>query len=57
MGDYEKLNVWKKSHALTCDVYRVTATLAARQHWSLADQMRRLRSPSQRTLSKAAAAN
>jgi four helix bundle protein len=41
MGDYEKLNVWKKSHALTCDVYRITATLAARQHWSLGDQMRR----------------
>ena len=41
MGDYEKLNVWKKSHALTCDVYRITATLSARQHWSLADQMRR----------------
>ena len=41
MGDYEKLNVWKKSHALTCDVYRITATLAAPQHRSLADQMRR----------------
>jgi four helix bundle protein len=41
MGDYEKLNVWKKSHALTCDVYRITTMLTSRQFWSLGDQMRR----------------
>lgn len=41
MGDYEKLNVWRKSHALTCDVYRITAMLTSRHYWSLGDQMRR----------------
>ena len=41
MGDYEKLNVWKKSHALTCDVYRLTAIMPARHHWPLGDQLRR----------------
>lgn len=41
MGDYEKLNVWKKSHALTCDVYRLTAILPVRHHWPLGDQLRR----------------
>ena len=41
MGDYEKLKVWEKSHALTCDVYRTTAMLVARQYWSLSDQLRR----------------
>ena len=41
MGDYEKLNVWKKSHALTCDVYRATSLLPSRHYWPLGDQMRR----------------
>jgi four helix bundle protein len=41
MGDYEKLHVWRKSHGLTCDVYRLTAMLPARHHWPLGDQMRR----------------
>lgn len=41
MGDYEKLKVWEKSHALTCDVYRVTARLPTRHYWPLGDQMRR----------------
>ena len=41
MGDYEKLHVWKKSHVLTCDVYRVTAILPARHYWPLGDQLRR----------------
>jgi len=41
MGDYEKLNVWKKSHALTCDIYRATAVLSSRNYWPLGDQMRR----------------
>ena len=41
MGDYEKLNVWKKSHALTCDVYRLTTVMPARHHWPLGDQLRR----------------
>ena len=41
MGDYERLNVWKKAHALTCDVYRVTSVLPSRHYWPLGDQMRR----------------
>ena len=41
LGDYEKLNVWKKSHALTCEVYRATAVLSSRNYWPLGDQMRR----------------
>ena len=41
MGDYEKLNVWRKSHVLTCDLYRATSLLPARHYWPLGDQMRR----------------
>ena len=41
MGDYEKLEVWKKSHALVCDVYRATEDLPARHRYILCDQMRR----------------
>ena len=41
MGDYEKLRVWQKSHALTCEVYRATALLPSRHYWPLGDQMRR----------------
>ena len=39
MGDYEKLSVWKKSHVLTCDVYRITATQRMR---SRTDEVRRM---------------
>ena len=41
VGDYEKLNVWKTSHAVTGDVYRATSFLPSRHYWPLGDQMRR----------------
>ena len=41
MGDYEKLKVWEKAHALTCKIYRVAETLPPRHQYIIGDQLRR----------------
>ena len=41
MGDYEKLAVWRKAHALTCAIYRATASMPAVHRYVLGNQLRR----------------
>ena len=41
MGDYRKLKVWERSHRLTLDVYRVTASFPREELYGLTSQLRR----------------
>lgn len=41
MQDYTKLDVWKKSHALTLSIYRVTGDFPSHEQYGLTNQMRR----------------
>ena len=41
MQDFRKLKVWEKAHALTLDVYRVTASFPREERFALVDQLRR----------------
>jgi len=41
MQDYQKLDVWKKSHELALETYRAAATMSDRQYPGLPSQMRR----------------
>ncbi len=41
MQDYRKLEVWKKSHALTLDVYRATEMFPKDEQYGLTSQLRR----------------
>ena len=41
MQDYRHLRVWQKAHALTLDVYAVSASLAAPAAWPLRNQLLR----------------
>ncbi len=39
MSDFKKLRVWRKAHALTLNVHRVTASIRGSQHAPLRSQM------------------
>jgi four helix bundle protein len=41
MGDYKNLEVWKKSRALTAEVYRVTERFPRSEMFGITSQMRR----------------
>ena len=41
MGDFKKLDVWKRAHRLTRDVYRTTQTAPTSEVFGLTSQMRR----------------
>ncbi len=41
MGHFEKLEVWKRAHALTLDIYKCTAAFPKQEVYGLASQMRR----------------
>jgi len=41
MQDFKKLTVWKKSHLLTLDIYKVTVSFPKSEIYGLTSQMRR----------------
>ncbi len=41
MSDYRNLDVWRKAHALTVTVYRLTATFPRSERYGIISQMRR----------------
>ena len=41
MGDYHSLNVWRLSHSLALEVYRVTRGFPGHERYGLTSQMRR----------------
>jgi four helix bundle protein len=41
MIDYQRLEVWRRAHALTMEVYRVTRTFPSEERFALAVQLRR----------------
>jgi four helix bundle protein len=41
MGDFKKLHVWRKAHALALNADHVAATIRPRRHSSLRSQMSR----------------
>ena len=41
MGDFRKLEVWRKTQKLVCTVYKVTGALPAAERYGLSSQMRR----------------
>lgn len=41
MGDYRKLAVWVKGHAVALEVYRLTGTFPPEERYGLAAQLRR----------------
>jgi four helix bundle protein len=41
VGDYRKLKVWKKAHALVISVYRATEGFPSAERYGLVSQMRR----------------
>ena len=41
MSNYKELQVWRKAHAMTLDVYRVTARFPKEELYGLTSQMRR----------------
>jgi len=41
MQDFRNLEVWRKAHALTLDVYRMTRAFPAEELYGLTSQMRR----------------
>jgi len=40
MQDFKNLKVWRKSHQLTLDVYRITTDFPSRERYGLAQQLR-----------------
>jgi four helix bundle protein len=41
MRDFRRLDVWKKSHALTLDIYRLTERFPATERYGLVSQLKR----------------
>lgn len=41
MGDFRKLQVWERSHRLTLEVYRITASFPRSEQYALTSQIRR----------------
>jgi four helix bundle protein len=41
VGEFEHLRVWRRAHALTLDVYRLTATFPKQELYGLRSQLRR----------------
>jgi four helix bundle protein len=41
MGDYKRLRVWQKAHAVTCATYKITRTFPRIDQFVLGDQLRR----------------
>jgi four helix bundle protein len=41
MKDFQELNVWRKAHTLTLDVYRATRGFPKKELYGLTSQMRR----------------
>jgi four helix bundle protein len=41
VGDYKRLRVWRKAHAIVCEVYAVTRTFPQHDQFVLGDQLRR----------------
>jgi four helix bundle protein len=41
MGDFRKLAVWKRAHALALEVHRLTGSFPASERYGLSAQMRR----------------
>lgn len=41
MQDYRNLVIWQKAHAITLDIYRVTATFPQEERFGLINQLRR----------------
>jgi four helix bundle protein len=41
MGNYKKLEVWKRAHGLTVEVYQVTRRFPAEERFGLSIQLRR----------------
>ncbi|MEX6685943.1 four helix bundle protein [Danxiaibacter flavus] len=41
MRDYAKLEIWKKAHQLTLDIYRISAAFPKSELFGLCSQMRR----------------
>jgi four helix bundle protein len=41
MSDFKKLRVWRKAHALTLNIHRLTATIRGSKHATLRSQMNR----------------
>ena len=41
MSNYKELQVWRKAHAMTLDIYRVTARFPKEELYGLTSQMRR----------------
>jgi four helix bundle protein len=39
MGNYKRLRVWRKAHALTCTLYRITRDFPKRDQFVLGDQI------------------
>jgi hypothetical protein len=41
MSDYKQLEVWKKAHAVTMEIYALTKTFPVEERFGLVTQMRR----------------
>jgi four helix bundle protein len=41
MGDFAKLEVWKRAHRLALGVYKITEHFPASENWGLTSQLRR----------------
>jgi four helix bundle protein len=41
MGDYSRLEVWRRAHALMCELYEVTRTFPTEERYVLTSQLRR----------------
>lgn len=41
MGDYKKLEVWKKAHALTIDIYKLSNKFPSEERYGMVSQIRR----------------
>jgi four helix bundle protein len=41
VGDYKRLRVWRKAHAVTCELYGITRAFAKLDQFVLGDQIRR----------------
>jgi four helix bundle protein len=41
MGDYKRLRVWRKAHAVTCALYAITRAFPKQDQFVLGDQIRR----------------
>jgi four helix bundle protein len=41
VGDYKKLEVWKKAHALTIDIYKLSNKFSSEERYGMVSQIRR----------------